>query len=87
MTAPIHLPDHEQDDILLARQRHKRFWRRGSIVLGIALLLVGYALLAVSPETPSDWVLIRVAAGFGLLFIGFGLAVLPMLTRVLSDNE
>lgn len=62
-------------------------WHHATVVFGLCLLLVGYTLLAVTPDTPSDWVLIRVAAGFALLFIGFGLAILPWLTRKIDDDQ
>ena len=87
MNAPLHHEYHHHDDPHLAQQRRKQYWRRATIVLGIFVLMAGYALLAVSPDTPSDWVLIRVAAGFVLLFIGFGLTILPLLTRTLSGDE
>jgi len=86
MTTPVPHPPHH-DDPLLKRSRRKTLWRHGAFMLGVLMLLAGYALLAVSPETPADWVLIRVASGFALLFIGFGTAILPILTRTLSDDE
>lgn len=66
-----------------AQQRHRRLQQ----FLGILLLLAGYASLAVSPDTPSEWVLLRVALGFGLLFAGFALAVLPWLSRISRGEE
>lgn len=72
---------HRSDPLL---ERHHQRVRRGRLnaLLGIALLLCGYALLAIDPDTPQDWVLLRVATGFGLLFIGFALAILPWLHRI-----
>jgi len=49
--------------------------------------MAGYALLAVSPDTPSQWVLIRVFAGFALLFIGFAVAILPILSRLTGGDD
>lgn len=76
-----------REDKLLERHRRQAMRARGLQLLGIGLLLAGYAVLAVSPETPSEWVLVRVAAGFGLLFFGFGLAVMPWLSRVSRGEE
>lgn len=68
-------------------QRSKLRHQRIQQAVGILLLIAGYAALAVSPETPSDWVLLRVAIGFGLLFSGFGMAVLPWLSRISRGEE
>ncbi|MDP2369889.1 hypothetical protein, partial [Rhodoferax sp.] len=64
-------------DQLRGRYRAKSIRRKVTIGIGLLLLLAGYALLAVSPTTASEWVLIRVFAGFALLFVGFGVAILP----------
>lgn len=69
----------------IKRQRERR--QRAQQVIGVLLLLAGYASLAVSPDTPSDRVLLRVAAGFGLLLAGFALAILPILTRFSRSND
>jgi MFS family permease len=74
-------------DQLRTRHRARSARRRLTIIIGLLLLLAGYALLAVSPDTPSEWVLLRVAAGFGLLFVGFGVAVLPILTRITGGDD
>lgn len=74
-------------DRLRARQRLRTIRRRATVIVGLLLLLAGYALLAVSPDTPSGWALIRVVFGFGLLFIGFGVAVLPILTRMTGGDD
>jgi hypothetical protein len=54
---------------------------------GLLILIGGYALLAVSPETPSDWLMIRVFAGFGALIVGFVVAILPILKRITGGDE
>ncbi len=77
-------PDHEAH---LPSATVRIWWRRGTALLGLAMLFSGYALLAVSPDTPGDWVLIRVAAGFLLLFIGFAIAIVPLLSRTLNGWE
>ena len=74
-------------DQLRTRYRVRTVRRRVTIAIGLLLLLAGYALLAVSPDTPSEWVLLRVFAGFGLLFVGFGVAVLPILTRITGGDD
>ncbi|MBP9712335.1 MAG: hypothetical protein KBD60_01425 [Sterolibacterium sp.] len=65
------------------QQRRQRITQ----ALGVLILLGGYAALAVSPDTPSEWVLLRVALGFALLLCGFGLAVLPWLSRISGGEE
>jgi uncharacterized membrane protein YdjX (TVP38/TMEM64 family) len=74
-------------DALRARYRARRARRRGKVVVGCVILLAGYALLGVSPETASEWVLIRVFAGFALLFVGFAVAILPLLSRLIGGES
>lgn len=74
-------------DQLRTRYRVRTARRRLTIVVGLVLLLAGYALLAVSPDTPSDWALFRVFGGFALLFIGFGVAILPILSRITGGED
>lgn len=74
-------------DQLRVRYRAKSVRRRVTIGIGLVILLAGYALLAVSPNTASEWVLIRVFAGFALLFIGFGVAVLPILSKLTGGDD
>jgi dipeptide/tripeptide permease len=74
-------------DQLRTRHRVRTARRRITVVIGFILLAAGYALLAVSPTTSSEWALIRVFAGFALLFIGFGLAILPLLSRLTSGDD
>jgi uncharacterized membrane protein len=49
-------------------------------LVGVLLILAGYALMAVSPETSTDWALARAMGGMACIAIGFALAVLPMLS-------
>lgn len=79
------LPDHE--DALLIRHRLAKARRRLTLIVGVAMLLLGYASLAIQPDTPLDWVLLRVAVGFALLFIGFAVAVLPWLAHLFGDSD
>lgn len=87
MTQPPSSHYHHHDDPLLRKEQRHKLWQHSSVLIGLALLLAGYALLAVHPDTASQWVLLRVAAGFALLFAGFGLAILPWLTRTLNDDD
>lgn len=74
-------------DQLRVRYRAKSIRRRITIGIGLLILLAGYALLAVSPETASEWVMIRVFTGFALLFVGFGVAVLPILATLTGTDD
>ena len=74
-------------DQLRVRYRAKSIRRRITIGIGLLILLAGYALLAVSPDTASEWVMIRVFAGFALLFVGFGVAVMPILATLTGTDD
>lgn len=74
-------------DQLRVRYRAKSIRRRITIGIGLLILMAGYALLAVSPETASEWVMIRVFTGFALLFVGFGVAVLPILATLTGTDD
>jgi MFS family permease len=64
-----------------ARQR-KRVWRRRIyVIVGLLLIALGYAVMAVSPDAGPEWALARVFAGLGCLVLGFGMAVLPLLSN------
>ena len=71
------------------RKRKSRHVLRQKITtwIGLLILIGGYALLAVSPDTPSDWLMIRVFAGFGALMVGFVIAILPILKRIIGGDE
>ena len=73
--------------ILERYKRKARARRRIKEVIGVLILLSGYALLAVSPDTPSDWLLFRVIGGFVALLLGFGLAILPIVARAVGGDE
>ena len=59
-----------------ARQRSRTTRRRVYLVLGLILIGLGYALMAVSPQTQTNWALMRAIGGMGCIIVGFGLAVL-----------
>lgn len=67
----------------LDRMRSRKIAR----VIGLLTMIFGYGLLAVYPDTPLEWVLLRVALGFACLLVGFGLAIAPLLGRFLGDDE
>jgi multisubunit Na+/H+ antiporter MnhB subunit len=69
-----------------ARQRKRTNRRRIYIIVGLLLIALGYALMAVKPDVASDWVLARAFAGMGCLVIGFGMAVLPLLSSWTSGD-
>jgi len=67
----------------LARVRKLKVAR----VAGLLTMLLGYCLLAVYPDTPLTWALLRVVLGFICLFIGFGLAIVPWIDRILGGDK
>ncbi|HCE29273.1 MAG TPA: hypothetical protein DET46_11445 [Comamonadaceae bacterium] len=72
----------------LHRALHARkLRRRWQQFAGILMLLAGYMCLAVSADTPSEWLLLRVAGGFGLLFAGFVVAIGPTVAAILGDHD
>ena len=60
-----------------ARTKRRRFY----VVVGLLLIALGYVLMAVSPDTPSNTALARVLGGLACIVIGFGLAILPLLAQ------
>lgn len=85
------LPGYSQTDFaetpfgLVARRRSAK--RRVQKWVGILMLLSGYMSLAVSADTASDWLLIRVVGGFALLFTGFAVAISPIVASILGDHD
>ena len=77
----------DTNEILRTHKKKTAARQRVQEVIGFITLLGGYALLAVSPDTPSDWLLIRVVTGFIALFAGFVLAILPFLTRLTGSDQ
>ncbi len=69
-----------------ARQRKRTNRRRIFIIVGLLLIALGYALMAVKPDAASDSVLVRAFAGMGCLVVGFGMAVLPLLSSWTSGD-
>jgi MFS family permease len=69
----------EFGELAQARYRSRTTRRRVSIVLGLLLIALGYLLMAVSPDSSTQWALFRVMAGLGCIIIGFAMAVLPLI--------
>ncbi len=65
-------------------RKQRRRWQQ---LIGILLLLAGYASLAVSADTASEWLLLRVVGGFVLLFVGFFVAIGPTVAALLGDHD
>ena len=68
----------------LRARKQRRRWQQ---VVGLLLLLAGYASLAVSADTASEWLLLRVVGGFVLLFVGFTVAIGPTVAALLGDHD
>ena len=68
----------------LRTRKQRRRWQQ---VVGLLLLLAGYASLAVSADAASEWLLLRVVGGFVLLFVGFTVAIGPTVAALLGDHD
>lgn len=79
---PAHLRD-RPTRTLRSRAARKRLQQ----LIGLSLLLAGYVCLAVPAETASEWLLLRVVAGFVLLFVGFAVAIGPTVTALLGHHD
>ncbi|NUN62515.1 MAG: hypothetical protein HUU13_15855 [Burkholderiaceae bacterium] len=85
---PQDFEDSAYHRISLHRALHTRkMRRRWQQLVGILMLLAGYMSLAVSSDTASEWLLLRVAGGFGLLFAGFVVAIGPTVAALLGDHD
>jgi FtsH-binding integral membrane protein len=62
------------------RYRKRTARRRVYFVVGVALIAVGYYLMGVSPASSANWALSRAMAGMACIVVGFGMAVLPLLS-------
>jgi uncharacterized membrane protein HdeD (DUF308 family) len=67
--------------------KRKKARRRGQQILGVLMLLAGYMCLAVTADTATDWLLLRVVGGFGLLFAGFAVAIDPIISSIFGGND
>lgn len=66
--------------------RHARR-RRTQYILGVILAFLGLYFLAVSPDTPTSTVLLRLIIGFGLLLAGFITATIAIIHDVIGSAE
>ena len=64
----------------------RKMRRRWQQLVGILLLLAGYMSLAVSGDSATEWLLLRVVGGFVLLFVGFVVAIGPTVAGLLGDS-
>lgn len=72
----------------LHRALHSRkMRRRWQQAIGILLLLAGYVSLAVSADSATEWLLLRVVGGFALLFVGFAVAIGPTVAGLLGNHD
>lgn len=69
----------------VARRRKSK--RRGQQFIGILMLMLGYMSLAVTADTDSGWLMIRVVVGFALLFTGFAVAISPFIDSIFGDHD
>lgn len=78
-----HQPDPMHARHLAQARRH-----RVSTIIGVILIALGYWLIAAPPDTPQNWVLVRVVLGLVFILAGFILAVIPLLGKILrADNQ
>ncbi|MDO9483730.1 MAG: hypothetical protein U1A81_06045 [Hydrogenophaga sp.] len=69
----------------VAKRRKSK--RRGRQLVGVLMLLSGYMCLAVTADTESTWLLLRVVGGFGFLFAGFAVAIGPLISSILGTHD
>ena len=81
------MPQDFQDSAYARTSLHQALRTRRQQVVGLLLLLAGYASLAVSADTASEWLLLRVVGGFVLLFVGFAVAIGPTVAALLGDHD
>lgn len=86
MKSDFHQTDFSETTFGQVAKRRKSK-RRGQQIAGILMLMCGYMSLAVTADTDSGWLLIRVVGGFGLLFAGFAVAIGPLIASILGDHE
>lgn len=68
----------------LRKQKLRKRWQQTA---GIALLMAGYACLAVPADTASSWLMLRVVGGFVLLFAGFVVAIGPTVSALMGNHD
>ena len=76
----------EFGELAQTRYRSRTRRRRVYVVVGVLLIALGYYLMAVSPQAVSDWALLRAMGGLACIVIGFGFAILPLLSAWTNDQ-
>ena len=76
----------EFSELSHAKYRKRKTRRRVYFVAGVFLIFTGYQLMAVTPNSKSEWVLTRAVVGLGCIVLGFGLAILPLLSTWTNDE-
>jgi hypothetical protein len=51
------------------------------------MLLAGYMSLAITPDAATEWLLVRIVVGFGLLFGGFAVSIGPWVAAIFGDHD
>lgn len=70
----------EFSELSHAKYRKRRVRRRAYTVVGLLLIVAGYLLMGVAPNSQAQWALTRAVVGLGCIVVGFGLAILPLLS-------
>jgi hypothetical protein len=68
----------------LARKKARKRLQR---TVGILMLLAGYMSLAITPDAATEWLLVRIVVGFGLLFGGFAVSIGPWVAAIFGDHD
>lgn len=76
----------EFGELAQARYRSRTRRRKVYVVVGLLLIVLGYFLMAVSPDAVAEWALMRAMGGLACIVVGFGLAILPLLSAWSSDQ-
>lgn len=76
----------EFGELAQARYRSRARRRKVYVVVGLLLIVLGYYLMSVQPETLPDWALMRAMGGLACIIFGFGLAILPLLSTWTTDQ-
>jgi hypothetical protein len=76
----------EFGELAQARYRSRTRRRKVYVIVGLVMIALGYYLMAVSPKVVSDWALLRAMGGLACIVVGFGLAILPLLSAWTNDQ-
>jgi MFS family permease len=76
----------EFSELSHSKYRKRRTRRRVYLVFGLLLMVAGYLLMGVAPDAKQEWALTRAVVGLGCIVVGFGLAILPLLSTWTSGE-